>query len=125
MATSVTSAPAAPLPTTGVPQSSSQPAPAAPAGNAAVPTGYSSTPTDASFGGEITNAVTRLTAFAQQKMQDTQNEISSLFNSEGGPVDAAKLQVYSQRMSMYEMSMQMAKQIQEKEERATAVWTQP
>jgi hypothetical protein len=126
MAPSVTSTPS-PLPTTGVP--GAQAAPPAPAaaptsgGNAAISTGYSSSP--ANFGTDVTDAVTRLTAFAQDQMKATQDAIQAEFSSEGEPLNAAKLQIYSQRMSMYEMSMQMAAKIQEKEENAKRVWTQP
>jgi hypothetical protein len=78
---------------------------------------------DTAVGGDITSAVTRLTAFAQQKMNETQSSITSMFGSEGGTIDAAKLQVYSQQMSMYQQSMEMAASIQEKESNAVSVWT--
>ena len=135
---------AQPLATTGVPAAANVYAanqPAAPttpqpgttpaAGNAAINTTYTpnvspSMDVGSAAGGglleDAANAVTRLTAFAQTKMDSVQDKINGLFASEGGEIDAAKLQIYSQEMSSYEMMMQMAAKIQEKEERAISVW---
>lgn len=115
-------APAA-APVASAPASGGAPAPAAPPASQANPTTYSSTPAP-SAGGDISDAVSRITAYAQQQMTNTQNEMTAMFNSEGGSLDPAKLQIYQQRMSTYQMSMEMAANIQEKRDRAIEVWTQ-
>lgn len=123
---------AAPITTTGVPGAAAVAAPVAghqaqaiSSPNAQVQTGYSATPAATSGGGlaqDIGSAVSRLTQFAQTKMEEVNTKISALFNSEGGPIDAAKLQAYNSEMSKYEMTMQAAAKIQEKQDQAIQVW---
>lgn len=122
------SASAAPIATTGVPAANhfTAPAPgaqAAPAGNAAVGTTFD--PAPVTGGGDVGDAISRLVAGAHQMWQDVSNQIASGNTSEGQPLDAAKLQAYSSKMTVYEMTMQMAAKLQEKEERAASVWLRP
>lgn len=99
------------------------------AGNAAIATGYNSTPVSGGgFASDITDAVTRLTAFAQNRMNEAEARIvalSDIAKSEGGEMDAAKLQLEIRKMTMYEQGMQLAAKIEEKRERAIAVWLRP
>lgn len=174
---------ATPIPSTGIPGTSSAGSTSTPAGNAAVGTSYSATPASSNTGGGLTaavggstpatprvtntggtlnvggtqvnnaqsgqaalrqvdsfvstqpqspgiagdvkNAIGALTAFAQSKMDQVQSNIKALMSSEGGEMNAAKLQVYSQELSNYETMMQMAAKLQEKEERAVSIWVRP
>lgn len=79
-------------------------------------------PQSASYAGDVKSAIGALTAFAQSKMDAVQANIKALMSSEGGEMNAAKLQVYSQELANYETMMQMAAKLQEKEERALAIW---
>jgi hypothetical protein len=148
----------------------------APAGNAAVPTGYSSAPvvsgggttggaapnvaalasqlapaganqqavtaaaniatqqlqsaqdSSASGGGVIGDALksgtSKIVAFAQKGMADIQKAIQGDMAANNGEVDPAKMQLYTMKMSTYELLNQMAAKIQEKEERSIQVWLQ-
>jgi 5-hydroxyisourate hydrolase-like protein (transthyretin family) len=71
------------------------------------------------------NAVSKLAAFAQNSMTNVQKAMQADMTANNGQVDPAKLQQYSMQMSTYEMIMQMAQKIQEKQEAATQVWLRP
>ncbi len=75
-----------------------------------------------SFASDVKDAIGALASFAQSRMDAVQSKIKALMSSEGGEINAAQLQVYSQELANYEMLMQMAAKLQEKQERAAAVW---
>lgn len=129
---------AAPVASTGVPGVSPTPtttaATAPVAGtqalgspNANVATAYD--PTPVTGGGAVSdfvgNAVGRLTAFAAGSMDRIQKAMEGDMTANGGQIDPARLQKYNMEMSTYEMIMQMAAKIQEKQENAAAVWLRP
>lgn len=122
----------APLPvaTQGVPAAASPPA-AQPAASASqnAPTGFNPVPAGqpgaASGGGfaqEVGNSFSRLAQYAQQQMNNVQTQISSIFNSEGGQVDGAKLAALNQQMSTFSMMMEQAAELQRKQEQAARAW---
>lgn len=80
----------------------------------------------ASGGGAIGDALksgtSRIVAFAQKGMSDIQAAIQGDMAANNGEVPAAKMQLYTMKMSTYELLNQMAAKIQEKEERAIQVW---
>lgn len=131
---------AAPLATAGIPgarAAAPQAAITAPAAsvqaqsvgspNAAVATSFQPANNGVIGGGltqDVGNAVSRLASFAQGKMDDVQRRMQGEMASTGA-IDPGKLQSYNMEMSKYEMIMQMAAKIQEKEERAASVWLRP
>ena len=82
--------------------------------------------TAAAGGGEITdalkNGVAKIAAWAQRGMTGIQEAIQGDMNANNGQVDPAKMQQYTMQMTNYEMMMQMAAKIQEKEEAAIKIW---
>lgn len=82
--------------------------------------------TSASGGGAISDAlkggVSNIVAFAQKGMADIQKAIQGDMAANNGEVDPAKMQLYTMKMSTFELLNQMAAKIQEKEERAIQVW---
>jgi hypothetical protein len=80
----------------------------------------------ASGGGAISDAlkggVSRIVAFAQKGMADIQKAIQGDMAANNGEVDPAKMQLYTMKMSTYELLNQMAAKIQEKEERSIQIW---
>ena len=82
--------------------------------------------TQAAGGGQITNAlktgVSSIVAFAQKGMADIQKAIQGDMAANNGEVDPAKMQLYTMKMSTYELLNQMAAKIQEKEEAAMQRW---
>jgi hypothetical protein len=80
----------------------------------------------ASGGGAISDAlksgVSSIVAFAQKGMSDIQKAIQGDMAANNGEVDPAKMQLYTMKMSTYELLNQMAAKIQEKEERSIQVW---
>lgn len=82
----------------------------------------------ASGGGAITDALktgtSKIVAFAQKGMADIQKAIQGDMAANNGEVDPAKMQLYTMKMSTYELLNQMAAKIQEKEERSIQVWLQ-
>ncbi len=82
--------------------------------------------TTASGGGAISNAlksgVGSIVAFAQKGMADIQKAIQGDMAANNGEVDPAKMQLYTMKMSTYELLNNMAAKIQEKEERSIQVW---
>lgn len=79
-------------------------------------------PQSKSFAHDISDAIGALASFAQSRMDAVQSKIKALMNSEGGELNAAQLQAYDRELASYEMLMQMAAKMQEKQERAIAVW---
>lgn len=83
---------------------------------------------NAAGGGAISNAlqngVSKIAAFAQNGIKGIQQAIQGDMASSNGQVDPAKMQQYTMQMSTFEMIMQMAAKIQEKQERASQVWLQ-
>lgn len=81
---------------------------------------------NASAGGAIGDAlksgVSGIVAFAQKGMADIQKAIQGDMAANNGEVDPAKMQLYTMKMSTYELLNQMAAKIQEKEERSIQVW---
>ena len=57
-------------------------------------------------------------------MKGIEQAIQGDMAANNGQVDPAKMQQYTMQMSTYEMIMQMAAKIQEKQERAAQVWLQ-
>ncbi len=121
----------APIPTTGVPGGTPVPnAQAAPvtqpaAGASTVATTYDPTPINTGgsvsgggFTDDLSDAATRIVAFAQGRITEINNNIQALFKSEGGDVDPAKLQYYNNMLNQYELMMQQAAKLQESKERA-------
>lgn len=80
----------------------------------------------AAGGGEISDAlksgVAKIAAWAQRGMTGIQEAIQGDMNANNGQVDPAKMQQYTMQMTNYELMMQMAAKIQEKEEAAIKVW---
>ncbi len=89
-------------------------------------TGMADSFTQASGGGAISDAlksgVSSIVAFAQKGMADIQKAIQGDMAANNGEVDPAKMQLYTMKMSTYELLNQMAAKIQEKEERSIQVW---
>ena len=124
-----------PVASTGVPAATSavggasSPATTAPATQPVVdrnPTGFDAG--SASGGGlaeQFGQGIGAIAAYAQSQMSKVQSNITSLFNSEGGQLDAAKLSVFNNQMSTYELMMEQAAKLQEKQDRAQRVWVQP
>lgn len=79
-----------------------------------------------SGGGAIADALksgtSKIVAFAQKGMADIQAAIQGDMAANNGEVDPAKMQLYTMKMSTYELLNQMAAKIQEKEERSIQVW---
>lgn len=84
--------------------------------------------TNAAAGGGIAdafmNGVARIASFAQNGMKSIEQAIQADMSANNGQIDPAKMQQYSMQMSTFEMIMQMAAKIQEKQERSTQVWLQ-
>lgn len=84
--------------------------------------------TNAAGGGNISNAlqngVAKIAAFAQNGIKSIEQAIQGDMAANNGQVDPAKMQQYTMQMSTFEMIMQMAAKIQEKQERAAQVWLQ-
>lgn len=84
--------------------------------------------TTAAGGGSISNAlnngVAKIAAFAQNGIKSIEQAIQGDMAANNGQVDPAKMQQYTMQMSTFEMIMQMAAKIQEKQERAAQVWLQ-
>jgi hypothetical protein len=82
----------------------------------------------ASGGGAISdalqNGVAKIAAFAQNGITRIQQSIQGDMAANNGQIDPAKMQQYTMQMSTFEMIMQMAAKIQEKQERAAQVWLQ-
>ncbi|MCB0878649.1 MAG: hypothetical protein KDC46_06670 [Thermoleophilia bacterium] len=82
----------------------------------------------ASGGGAIGDAlksgVSSIVAFAQKGMADIQKAIQGDMAANNGEVDPAKMQLYTMKMSTYELLNQMAAKIQEKQDRAVQIWLQ-
>lgn len=80
----------------------------------------------ASGGGAIADALksgtSKIVAFAQKGMADIQAAIQGDMAANNGEVDPAKMQLYTMKMSTYELLNQMAAKIQEKEEQSIQVW---
>ena len=83
---------------------------------------------NAAGGGTISNAlqngVAKIAAFAQNGIKSIEQAIQGDMAANNGQVDPAKMQQYTMQMSTFEMIMQMAAKIQEKQERAAQVWLQ-
>lgn len=81
---------------------------------------------NAAGGGAISsaleNGVAKIAAFAQNGIKSIEKAIQGDMAANNGQVDPAKMQQYTMQMSTFEMIMQMAAKIQEKQERATQVW---
>lgn len=109
-------------------------APNAVASNAAAVTsqqfgaGMASNLATAAGGGAISdalqNGVAKIAAFAQNGIKSIEQAIQGDMAANNGQVDPAKMQQYTMQMSTFEMIMQMAAKIQEKQERAAQVWLQ-
>jgi len=80
----------------------------------------------AAGGGAISSAlksgVSSIVAFAQNGMKNIQAAIQADMAANNGEVDPAKMQLYTMKMSTYELLNQMAAKIQEKEEAAMQRW---
>lgn len=74
------------------------------------------------IGDALTKGVSGIVAFAQKGMADIQKAIQGDMAANNGEVDPAKMQLYTMKMSTYELLNQMAAKIQEKEERSIQVW---
>lgn len=74
------------------------------------------------IGDALKSGVGSIVAFAQKGMADIQKAIQGDMAANNGEVDPAKMQLYTMKMSTYELLNQMAAKIQEKEERAIQVW---
>lgn len=72
----------------------------------------------------LQNGVAKIAAFAQNGIKSIEQAIQGDMAANNGQVDPAKMQQYTMQMSTFEMIMQMAAKIQEKQERATQVWLQ-
>ena len=76
------------------------------------------------IGDALKSGVSSIVAFAQKGMADIQKAIQGDMAANNGEVDPAKMQLYTMKMSTYELLNQMAAKIQEKEERSIQVWLQ-
>jgi hypothetical protein len=74
------------------------------------------------LGDALKNGVSGIVAFAQKGMADIQKAIQGDMAANNGEVDPAKMQLYTMKMSTYELLNQMAAKIQEKEERSIQIW---
>jgi hypothetical protein len=72
----------------------------------------------------LQNGVAKIAAFAQNGIKSIEQAIQGDMAANNGQVDPAKMQQYTMQMSTFEMIMQMAAKIQEKQERAAQVWLQ-
>lgn len=72
----------------------------------------------------LQNGVAKIAAFAQNGIKSIELAIQGDMAANNGQVDPAKMQQYTMQMSTFEMIMQMAAKIQEKQERAAQVWLQ-
>jgi hypothetical protein len=97
--------------------------------NAQVATGFSSTPAATSGGGvlgDIGNAIASgingIAQMAQSGMAKLEQQMNGEMSANGGQMDAAKVQMYSQKMSAFEMVMQLAAKLQESKDNATRAW---
>lgn len=70
----------------------------------------------------LQNGVAKLAAFAQNGMKNIENAIQGDMDANSGQVDPAKMQQYTMRMSSYEMMMQLAAKIQEKQNNSIQAW---
>ena len=114
-------APAAPAPAVTAPV----------AGNQAVATTYDPTPvnTGTSGGGAISDAITsglsgiaRLVADSSNRVQSVQSKMQAMMTANGGQLTPVQLQDFQMQMSMAETSMQMAKNIQDKQDQINQIW---
>ncbi|MBC7666334.1 MAG: hypothetical protein H7276_21515 [Caulobacter sp.] len=114
-------APAAPTPAITAPV----------AGNQAVATTYDPTPVNAgtSGGGAISDAITsglsgiaRLVADSSNRVQGVQAQMQAMMTANGGQLTPVQLQNFQMQMSMAETSMQMAKNIQDKQDQINQIW---
>lgn len=76
------------------------------------------------IGDALKNGVSSIVAFAQKGMADIQKAIQGDMAANNGEVDPAKMQLYTMKMSTYELLNQMAAKIQEKQDRAVQIWLQ-
>jgi hypothetical protein len=76
------------------------------------------------IGDALKSGTSKIVAFAQKGMADIQKAIQGDMAANNGEVDPAKMQLYTMKMSTYELLNQMAAKIQEKEERSIQVWLQ-
>jgi hypothetical protein len=117
-----TTAPAAAVPTTvTAPVAGAQ----ATTPNASVATTYS--PDTAVVGGGglsdfVGNAISKIATMAQNSMNKVQSQLTNEMTANGGNVEPARLQQINQQMSTYQMMMEMAAKIQDKQEQAAQVW---
>jgi hypothetical protein len=70
----------------------------------------------------LKNGVSKIVAFAQTGMANIQKAIQADMAANNGEIDPAKMQLYTMRMSTYELLNQMAAKIQEKEDSAIQRW---
>lgn len=121
---------------TAAPATTYTPAPTAPvtapvAGNQAVATTYDPTPvnTGTSGGGAISDAITsgltgisRLVAESSNRVTNVQAKMQAMMTAGGGQLTPVQLQDFQMQMSMAETSMQMAKNIQDKQDQINQIW---
>lgn len=95
--------------------------------NAQVATGYSPAPVEG--GGVISefvgNAISKIATMAQNSMNSVQSQLTAEMTANGGAVEPARLQQINQQMSTYQMMMEMAAKIQQKQDDAVRVWLRP
>lgn len=95
------------------------------AGNTAPVAGNTAANQSTSGGGLgefVGNAIERLAGFASTSMTRLKDKMNAEMTANGGQMDMAKLQMYSQEMSNFEAIMSMAKKIQDTENEARRVW---
>jgi len=97
--------------------------------NAAVTTGYDPTPAAATGGGAVGDFVgsavanlTRLAAGSFERLTTNMNAAAAAASAKGENLSAADVQKYQAQMSSYELMMQLAAKIQEKQDAAAQVW---
>lgn len=102
-----------------------QQASTAPAGNAAVNTGFDPQPAVVGGGAVsnfIGNAATQFATMASNGMQRLEAAMNGDIAANGGQLNPAKMQQYTSQMNTFEQVMLMAKKIQDKQEAAANVW---
>lgn len=98
--------------------------PAAPAGNAAVSTGFD--PTPVTGGGAVTDflkdSVSKMINMASSGKENLEKTMAADTAANGGKLDAAKVQQYTSQLSTYDNLTALAKKLQDSKDQSIQVW---
>ena len=98
--------------------------PSAPAGNAAVNTGFDPTPVTGggAVGDFLKDSVSKMVAMASTGKENLEKAMAADTASNGGKLDAAKVQQYTSQLSTYDNLTALAKKIQDSKDQSIQVW---